>query len=462
MENFENEEKITANENPDIVQENDIVSESFESGVTVEESSPSIEININDDMEKVEFNKNKTADVAKSKGLKVFSIIMVLAILVSFSCAAGYFAGKSDRLSISSQSALKKTSMKLKDKPKNENELTAEQIYEKVNKSVVGIMVYNDEGYASQASGVVYSKDGYIITNDHIYSSISAPKFKVYSYDGRVFDAQYVAGDSISDLALIKIKGESGLDVPEFGDSTKLVYGETVFSVGRPGDATISSSISQGIVSNVKRRAQVTSNYSSSLIQIDCDIFEGSSGGALVNAFGQLVGITSAKLTSETSDSMNFAIPTKTLSRILPQLSKDGKVLDRAKLGITYKEISSLEAELNNSSNTGLYVATVGEDSDLYGKVKTGDIITQVNGKAITSANILLDIIEDSYAGDVLKLTVVNSNNETENYQVKLKPNIGESSYKKEKLKNDKQNENGTLPKDDNNNGGTFNFPKGE
>lgn len=466
MEEFEREENQNIVENTDVMEEKEFETEpeSADAGVVIEESTPETGVPYEPYMEKVEFNRLNQTDKTKSKGLKVFSIIMAVAILISFSCAAGYFAGKSDRFSaISSGSNLKKTTMKLKDKPKDKNEFSAEGIYEKVNKSVVGIVIYNDEGYAAQASGVVYSKDGYIITNDHIYAQIPAPKFKVYNFEGKVFDADYVAGDSISDLALIKVKNASDFAVPEFGDSTKLAFGETVFSIGRPGDATAKSSISSGIVSNTLRRAQVTTNYSSSLIQIDCDIFEGSSGGALVNAYGQLIGITSAKMTSDTTDSMNFAIPTKTLSRILPQLSKNGKVTDRAKLGITYKEVTAVEADLNKSEYTGLYVATVGDDSDLAGKVKAGDIITHINGKQITNANIVLDIIEDSYAGDTITITVVTSNNEKNNYSVKLKANVGESSYTKEKLQNNNGNQGGnSIGGGGSDNGGTFNFPKGE
>jgi len=390
-----------------------------------------------------------------SKGLRVFCGIMAFVILLTCSCATGYFFGKSS-ISIKGNKSI---SLDLSSKPKNTDESTACEIYEKLNKSIVGIEVYNDLGDLAEATGVVYSKDGYIVTNDHIYSEIAAPKFKIYDYEGKEYDAEYVAGDTVSDLALLKAKSGS-FAVPEFGDSSELICGENVVAIGRPSDARANSSITKGIISLPKRRMATTSSYTATLIQTDSAINPGSSGGALVNMYGQVIGITSAKLAGVNYDDMGFAIPTVTMKRVVSQLAEKGKVENRAKLGITYTEITSVTAAVNKTNTTGLYIASVSDDSDLAGKVNKGDIITHVGGVEITNSEILLDVIEQSYAGDKITLTIVDSNGNSKDYTVKLKANIGESSYHLNSTEQNSNNQNGN--KGGNSSNGTFNFPDGE
>ncbi len=406
-----------------------------------------------------------------SKGLKVFAAIMAVVILMTASCATGYFFGKNGV----NASLNRKIDMGLSAKPKNTDEMTAAEVYQKVNKSVVGIEIYGEEQAIGMASGVVYSKDGYIITNDHIYADFAAAKFKIYDYKGREYDAEYVAGDVISDLALLKVKNGKGFTVPDFGDSKQLVFGETVVAIGRPKDATADSSITKGIISHTNRRITgQTTNYTTRLIQTDSAINPGSSGGALVNMYGQIIGITSSKLEGAEYDAVGFSIPTATVKRVVTQLAEKGKVVDRAKLGITYSELTSLTAKMGNYKSAGLLIASVSSDSDLYGKANKNDIITHINGKKITSQTVILDVIDESHAGDTITLTVLNTKGKSRDYKVKLKANIGESSYSLEKSK-DKDNgskveklpNNGgddgifSIP-DGGSDGGTFNFPDGE
>ena len=386
-----------------------------------------------------------------SKGLRVFAVVMCCAIIATACCVAGYFLGKNDIAA--GKGTGKKVSVQLAQKPKDGNELTAAGVYEQLNDSVVGIRVYNSTGKMADASGVIYTKDGYIITNDHIYSEIGAPKFKVYTSDGTEHEAVYVAGDTVSDLAVLKIKGDS-FKAATLGDSSELICGEGVVAVGRPSDAMGSSSITDGVVSLPKRRVKTTSNYTANLIQTDSAINPGSSGGALVNMYGQVVGITSAKLAGVDYDSVGYAIPSVTVKRVAEQLIKDGKVTDRAKLGITYKEMNSVAAEINNSSNIGLYVASVSTDSDAYGKLNEGDIITEVNGQKIVNDDVMLDIVDESRAGDTINITVSSANGNTSSYDIKLKANIGESSYS-DTINQDNSDNNSS-------NGGTFNFPNGD
>ena len=128
-----------------------------------------------------------------SKGLRVFAAAMAGVILLTAASVTGYFLGRNK----SSYTSKSKANISLAAKPANTDEMTAAQVYDKVNDSIVGITVYNTAGNGSQASGVFYSEDGYIVTNDHIYSEVPAAKFKVYTSDGKQYDAKYVAGDKI-------------------------------------------------------------------------------------------------------------------------------------------------------------------------------------------------------------------------------------------------------------------------
>ena len=391
-----------------------------------------------------------------SRGLKFFALIMAFVILLTGSTAVAYFIGKKGVEATDLYGD--KVSVNLASRPKKTDEMTEAQVYESANKSVVGIIVYNNNGKSSQASGIVYTKDGYIITNDHIYSEISAPKFKIYTYDGTEYNAKYVAGDLISDLAVLKVDAKVDFTPAEFGNSNDLFYGEHVVAIGRPSDATDKSSITRGIISAVSRRVRTTSNYTSSLIQTDSAINPGSSGGALLNMYGQVIGVTSSKLASVEYDAVGYAIPTVTMKRIVEELIENGKVISRAKLGVTYTAIDSVTAEINNFDYVGLRIASVSEDSDLLGKVEEGDTITHINGKAVVNDEVVLDIIDQSLAGDTISVTVVTNSGKTKTVEAVLKANIGESSYNATESLKDNSGEN-----DDNSEDGpTFNFPFGE
>lgn len=391
------------------------------------------------------------------KGLKIFCAVMAAVVLLTATAAGGYFLGRS---SASHNYIGNNVSVDLESKPTDEAASTPTQVYGEVNESIVGIRVYNEIGNISDASGVIYSEDGYIVTNDHIYSEIGAAKFKVFTHDGTEYDAVYVAGDTVSDLAVLKIENGKNFKAAEFGNSEELINGESVVAIGRPNDATDNSSITSGLVSLTRRRVKTTSNYTASLIQTDSAINPGSSGGALVNMYGQVIGITSSKLAGVEYDAIGFAIPTKTMKRVVEQLIKDGKVTDRAKLGITYTEVNSVTAEIERYGAVGLLVVSVSDDSGAFGKIGEGDMITHVNGIKITNDDIVLDIIEDCKAGDKITLTVLLSDGDETEFEVQLRANIGESSYSSEV--GDRENPeygNEENKKPDN---GIFDFPEGE
>ena len=243
-----------------------------------------------------------------------------------------------------------------------------------------------------------------------------------------------------------------GFKAANFGNSDEVFYGETVVAIGRPNEPTDKSSITKGIISAVNRRVQTTSSYSARLIQTDSPINPGSSGGALVNMYGQIVGITSAKLVSSEQESIGYAIPTTTMKYIVDELIKNGKVLSRAKLGITYLAVDSIAVQMGKYKYQGLLVDSVSEDSDLYGKLQKGDTIIQINGIDITDDSMVLDIIEQSRAGDKITVTYITESGNTETLKAVLKANVSESSY---------QSNINSLPQTTTPNK-EFNFPEGE
>ena len=254
------------------------------------------------------------------KGLKVFALIIAFVILLTGSCLAGYLAGQNG---VTVKSPVK---IQLEATPEDSKELSDAKVYEDVNPSIVGITVYNTAGKMAQASGIVYSKDGYIVTNDHIYSEISNPKFKIHTHDGKEYDAKYVAGDLVSDLAVLKLTNGS-LKPAIFGNSDELYVGQKVVAIGRPNDATDASSLTKGIISATNRRVSNSSNYSSRLIQTDTPINPGSSGGALVNMYGQVIGVTASKLASVEHEGIGYAIPTTVMKRIVDELISKGNIV---------------------------------------------------------------------------------------------------------------------------------------
>ena len=358
-----------------------------------------------------------------SKGIRVFCLIMAAVFLLTGGCAVGYLVG----LNRKEIRATSQTELNLAAKPTDTDEYTVAQTYEAVNKSVVGIVAYNDAGTSAVASGVIYTEDGYIITNDHIYENIPSAKFKIHTYDGKELDAAYVAGDTRSDLAVLKID-TTGLYAATFGNSDEVVIGETVCAVGRPNGIS-ENSITKGNVSLKERRVSVTSSYSTKMIQTDAAINPGNSGGALVNMYGQVIGITSSKIAGAQYEGIAFAIPTTTVKRVVESLISNGCVNDRCRLGITYQAVDSVSKEINHLGAVGIRVAGVDDSSDLKGKVAVGDIITHVNGVEISSDSVLLDVIENAKPGDVLEFTVYTEGGSVKTVSAATLSDPGSSSY---------------------------------
>lgn len=379
----------------------------------------------------------------RNKGLRIFTSILVLLLVAAISASAGYIASdykhSSSSSSISSSQKNEAPSIALAEKPSKETSSYTD-VANQVNPSIVSIMVYNTSSAEyGLASGVVYSKEGYIVTNDHIYDNVPNAKFLVRLSDGTEVKASYVAGDVRSDLAVLKLAEKvKSLKPAIFGDSDKVELGEEVLALGYPSQYGDSVTLTKGIVSAPKRRvSNTTTNYASTFIQTDATINPGNSGGALCNLYGQVIGITSSKLAGDEYDAVSYAIPTSTMKKVVTALIADGAVSYRAKLGITYSEIGTVTAEINNVPK-GVYIGTISTDSGLYNKgFGEGDIITHVNGKVIDNGEVLLDVIDNSVAGNSIELTIYKTSKKTsETVDVKLGQDKGSSSYTTEESKN--------------------------
>lgn len=385
---------------------------------------------------------------ASNRGLKIFIVVLCAIIVLACCTAGGYFLGQRSNQNNFGKDG-DKISLNLQSKPADKNELTKAEVYKKANPYVVGIQIYNKET-AATASGVIFSSDGYIITNDHIYENIASPKFVIYMSDQTEYTASFVAGDSRSDLAVLKIDQNVNLKPAVFGDSDQLYIGENTVAIGRPIAADTDSNLTSGTISLLNRRLAVSSAYSLKYIQTDAAINPGNSGGALVNMYGQVVGITSAKIAGNDYEGLGFAIPSVMVKRVAESLIKNGYVTDRAKLGISYYEVSAVVADVNDYPR-GLYVAEVDSASGAYGKLSEGDIITTVNGVEITSDDIMLDTIDASKPGELLTLSGTNKDKKPFTIDIVLGEDKGSSSYSAAASNN-------TSSSNDN----SFNFPFGD
>lgn len=303
--------------------------------------------------------------------------------------------------------------------------LSAKEIAKKVKPSVVGIVTYTlEDGEISvigQGSGIVMSEDGYIITNSHVVGNSRDYKVRVVTYEEEEYDAVVIGYDTKTDLAAIKVEAMN-LSPAEFGDSDALEVGDTVVAIGNPGGLTFAGSVTQGIVSALDR---VVVNVSSAikLIQVDAAINPGNSGGALVNEYGKVIGINSAKLVSTSYEGMGFSIPIKQAKKVIDDLLKNGMVTNRVRIGISCTTVERLAASLYGIPQ-GLQIVEIPADSALIGTpVQLNDIITHVDGNKVNDLAELYDQLDQHAVGDQVTLTLYRvGEGETgdETFQVKI------------------------------------------
>ena len=292
-------------------------------------------------------------------------------------------------------------------------QMTPAEVYAQNVNSTVGIrtsITTNYWGYQTQSaaagSGFILSADGYVLTNYHVVEN--SDSITVSLYNGEEYDATLVGCDQSNDIAVLKIDAE-GLTPAVLGDSDNLNVGDQVVAIGNPlGELTFS--LTTGAVSALNREVTLSSNVTMDLIQTDCAINSGNSGGALFNLYGEVIGITNAKYSSSSSgseasiDNIGFAIPMNHVKNIVKSIIETGSIT-KPYIGVTVTAVSS-EAQAYGLP-TGAAVRSVEEDSPAAkGGLEANDIITEVNGTTITSSSDLVSYVGEQAPGDELKLKV--------------------------------------------------------
>ncbi len=305
---------------------------------------------------------------------------------------------------------------------------TAMGVAEKILPSIVGIEIeykvssfFGNSTAKATGSGIIISEDGYILTNNHvvstndvsstssIYYQVSnavSVKVKLYN-DDNVYDAEIIGKDDQTDLAVIKID-KTGLTAAELGDSDSVKVGEFAMAVGNP--LGLSSSISAGIVSAVNREISTEDNEKYVVIQTDAAINAGNSGGALVNSQGKVIGINTLKLSGDGVEGLGFAIPINSTTDIVKQLMQYNKVI-RPYIGIAGSTVTEDMAKKYKVVEGVLVEEVENFTAAQKAGIKTGDIITEVNGKEVDSVDDINEIKNKYNVGDKIKIKLYRDGN---------------------------------------------------
>ena len=291
--------------------------------------------------------------------------------------------------------------------------LTPSEVYAQNVNSTVGIttsITTNYFGYqttsAAAGSGFILTQDGYILTNYHVVEGSNS--IKVTTYDGTSYDAQLIGYDESNDIAVLKIDA-SDLTPVVLGDSDTLNVGDSVVAIGNPlGELTFS--LTTGVVSALDRPVTLSTGTTMNLIQTDCAINSGNSGGALFNLYGEVIGITNAKYSSSGSsseasiDNIGFAIPIDQVRSIFESIITNGYIV-KPYIGVTVSDVSSESQSYGLPQGAAVRSVTENGPAAEAG-LQENDIITAVNGETITGSNDLVKLVKASAAGDTLELTV--------------------------------------------------------
>ena len=278
--------------------------------------------------------------------------------------------------------------------------LTAQEVYRKVNPSVVQVMVQVGS-QASLGTGVIFTEDGYILTNYHVVEGGSDCYIALDT--GAGYPASYVAGDPVSDLAVLKVDGR-GLPAAEFGESDLLTVGDTVYAIGNPLGYELWGTMTDGIVSAVDREVLVDGR-TMTLIQTNAALNSGNSGGPLINEYGQVVGLNVIKMSSSyfSIEGLGFAIPSATMDRVVDDLLASGETQLQPVLGLSVL----LEATQLSETESGLEVVEVTEGlaADRAG-VRVGDYVLAADGYPLETSKDLLWVRRQKRIGDELTMTL--------------------------------------------------------
>lgn len=357
---------------------------------------------------------------------RIINIVVILIVLVIGIIGTLYFTNKDNNVVTTGNH--KNITIKESD--------SINAAIEKVYDGVVLVEAYNNNRKSSSGSGFVYKKDnkyGYIMTNNHVVQS--AGSVKVTMMNGEETDAQFLGGDSYSDVAVLRIPVEKVADVVTIGDSTKAKVGDTVFTVGTPIDNQYMGTVTKGIISSEVKTITVSDNGKNEsmmeVLQTDASINPGNSGGPLVNINGEVIGITSMKLVTSEIEGMGFAIPIEVAMSEVDRLEK-GEAIQKPYIGVSMFDVTN-EAMLYRSNikldkdiDQGVVIGQIETNSPAEASgLQVKDIILEVDGTKVKNSAHFKYLLYNHNIGDTVKVKI-NRNGKNETINLKLSEAIGE------------------------------------
>lgn len=338
---------------------------------------------------------------------------------------------------------------------------TAEELYEVVNDTIVLINIYASQqssyssyydyyfGYGGEkpdqksepvlsgyASGIVFTEDGYILTNAHVVDDAERVEVIVNDYEDsestHTYEAEIIGSDTSTDIAVIKISRTEPFRTAKIGDSDSLKVGQTVCAIGNPGvngSVMFTHTMTQGIISGLNR-ISLSTGYSTSYIQTDAAINSGNSGGALFDMYGNVVGVVNKKIVYDTVENIGFAITINEAKPVMEDLLSYGYVKSRPVLGITTIELNEYRAQAYGTKlSKGLLVTEIRQDAAVSkSELRLSDIITKINGKNVETVTDVQGIIKNMKAGDKIKVTVAREKENGTLDSVELEIELSESA----------------------------------
>lgn len=345
----------------------------------------------------------------RRRGIGCMGFIMTLIIALVVGGASGaavnYYMNQNS-IFTSARDAKTETKVKVVEQDAKTGNYNIADIADMVVPTVVGVTnygtvndIFGESKIAKQAagSGVIIRPNGTIVTNFHVIAGAS--KITVTLSDGENHDAKVIGYDQSSDLAVLKIDGE---DMPAIaiGDSSKLRVGDLAVAVGNPLGENFSQTVTDGIISGINRKLEM-GNQTFNLIQTNCAINSGNSGGALVNGRGELIGINSVKIQAEGVEGLGFAIPINNVMTIVKEIEEKG-IEEKPFLGIAgYSLTPDMADQLHIEQDSGLIVMQIVKDgpADQAG-IRTGDIIIEVDGQEVKSFDDMAKLLKEKKIGD--------------------------------------------------------------
>lgn len=313
----------------------------------------------------------------------------------------------------------------------NEEEIDISNTLEDTTKCVVGISKLKNNGDSiftanatrnlSLGTGTIISENGYILTNWHLVGNKYSSCYVTLD-DGNIYSGNVIWADEDLDLAIVKINA-NGLSYLELGDSGNLKIGENVYAIGNPIGIEFQKTVTSGIISGLNRTIKIEDgenpSYMEGLIQTDASINDGNSGGPLINSKGQVIGINSVKI--ETAEGIGFAIPINIIKPVIESFINTG-TFEEAYLGIFAYDKEVIKYLKNNVEfDGGIYVVKVMQDGPVAKtNIKTGDIITKIDGNEVNRMSELRHYIYTKKPGNTVTLTI-NRNNKEYNIDIILK-----------------------------------------